>query len=251
MESHSKNIESIADLLAAIGSAGAELADAGGFNLWWRGHSMSRWSLVPRVHRQGVDIQREKYGYNEFRQMAASRYRDIPNSADYPGWLTLMQHYGLPTRLLDWSRSALIALYFAVEDESTHHTSGSISALNPRTLNHQFSNENIFYTAAADKVQESCRAAFAGEESMISCLAFAPHERDLRMMTQQTRVTIQSTDTPIENYDNCENFLRVFLVPAAAKHDLRRQLYQLGFGRKEVFPDLDNLAKHIRWFQKL
>jgi hypothetical protein len=47
------------------------------------------------------------------------------NRSSYWGWLFMMQHYGVPTRLLDWSREALVALLFAlgeaVNDEERNH----------------------------------------------------------------------------------------------------------------------------------
>jgi hypothetical protein len=50
-------------------------------------------------------------------------------------WLCLMQHHGIPTRLLDWTESILIALYFAVKEKNT--CDGYIFALNSSRLNEQ------------------------------------------------------------------------------------------------------------------
>lgn len=50
---------------------------------------------------------------------------------EFPAWLFLMQHYGLPTRLLDWSESLLTASFFAVFNHREHEHSGCVWVLNP------------------------------------------------------------------------------------------------------------------------
>src|SRR6202035_4195162 len=52
----------------------------------------------------------------QFKQRAHQYLRHLPEGDDLASWLGLMQHHGVPTRFLDWTHSAYVALYFALEE---------------------------------------------------------------------------------------------------------------------------------------
>jgi FRG domain len=84
--------------------------------LWFRGHRSANWEVVPAIWREiKYTAAQERDLTNRFSTRAATRHQALPGYDDLPTWLSLMQHYGLPTRLLDWSRSPLVAAYFAIE----------------------------------------------------------------------------------------------------------------------------------------
>lgn len=110
------------------------------FGLWFRGQSRRR-SLEPHVFRK-IPCETSEGGLNQCKvydetnlyehlKLRVPQYHQTHQSAF--DWLCLMQHYSLPTRLLDWSESILPALYFAVNNN--HEEDGEIVVLNARRLN--------------------------------------------------------------------------------------------------------------------
>jgi hypothetical protein len=94
--------------------------------IWYRGQSNSNYHLIPKAFRllakkatdqsgnfYAVLCKDEKKYINDFsvrNQHLVSNYPDNPLS-----WMIMMQHYGTPTRLLDWSESIMAALFFSLE----------------------------------------------------------------------------------------------------------------------------------------
>ena len=81
---------------------------------YWRGHADWEWALRAEVFRNTAYKETSLLRY--FMAHGESRIQRPPASSDHLGWLMLARHFGLPTRLLDWSQSPLVALWFAVQD---------------------------------------------------------------------------------------------------------------------------------------
>lgn len=213
--------------------------------VWWRGHADARWRLVPKVFRRGVNYVIEANMALRFMAKARTRHQQCPASDDYAGWLHLMQHYGLPTRLLDWSESPLVAALFAVEDES--ETIGEIWALRPTRVNRR--SHGLLFLAVPEhgQAKELIEDAFTNKLTKRDKVsAMVPHEVDIRMLLQSSMFTIHGSGVPLDELvGDSSDLMHSALIPPDAKSQLREELALMGVQRSTLFPDLENLSQDI------
>jgi hypothetical protein len=100
---------------------------------WFRGHEKTDWPLVPKFYRSDPTDRNTEDEIREEFQTRAPILSDVKPANKWE-WYFLMQHYGAPTRLLDWSDGALIGLYFAVRQNRGCHDA-AVWMLDPWWLN--------------------------------------------------------------------------------------------------------------------
>lgn len=215
--------------------------------VWCRGQSDSDWQLIPKLRRGGVP-QSEVFLINRFKQNATLLLQKHPKD-DFE-WLFLMQHHSMATRLLDWSESPLVALYFAVTENEMKD--GALWIMLPTVLNEK-SNYRPDYPLEVPSFDDEALKSYLPEavvsehrSRLFPIAAIAPRNSS-RMQAQQGVFTISHREnTPIEDV-GAEGAVRDhvwrYIVPKAAKQALVQELKLLGFSRFQLFPELDSLAK--------
>lgn len=203
---------------------------------WYRGHGVGTWTLQPTIARQVNATQSlEEQLADEFERKIA--YLDnVRYPLSKPELYFLMQHHGLPTRLLDWTSSPLVALFFAVENSAHDDQDACIWRLDPQQLNRVYRENNLV------RISDDL---FSGA-TQPKVLAIRAHHTNQRMSAQKAEFTVHRDYSPMEHDLTHAVALRKSLViPKRTKDELRQKLLVLGIDRATLFPDLDNIARTV------
>jgi len=224
---------------------------------WFRGLSTDRHLLIPKLYRIRTKDEHSEIEENiriAFQTRAPSLMRNNAPS-DSQSLYFIMQHYGVPTRLLDWTESALVALYFALYNRDVSQSDPSVVwVLNPFSLNRIARKSEALLVQGVDDEHLSSYLPKPGKDlTGVLPVAVQPAYTDRRMSAQQSRFTLHGTNKdPLESIPEMEglrengSLVRVlFEVNNGSLDSAKNALATLGVLSSTVFPDLEGLAQDI------
>lgn len=224
-----------------------------------RGQADATWPLTPSLLRylpagatSHQALQVETIGVEEFQAQAhlhlpaGSLPAPFP-AAGLPEWWALMQHHHAPTRQLDWTQSAYVAAYYAVE--ARVDTPGAIFVIRTQTvsaplLTHfkdgKVSNEN-----------------FRNPDAPMALLVWSPRRKTDRFVAQQGYFTLSVNVLGVHDeliVDACDTaraadgrtlFNERWIIPARLKLEFLRKLRAMNIAAHSLFPGIDGLGRSL------
>jgi hypothetical protein len=222
--------------------------------LWFRGISCLTHELLPKIMRDGKPsaevFDREKRLLTRFRQRSMAYW-----PAGYPqnDWehLFAMQHYGMPTRLLDWSENLFVAAHFALLDPSNHLHDGEclpvIWCIDPIEWNRSIPalseyGDSIHVLTTADEDLDAYRPDTTKRRNKSPIAMFGAHNSDRIVAQRGTFMVWGNEPRSLESFAT-EQTARLWRFKiTGGRAELSCALRHLGFTETMVFPELPSLS---------
>ncbi|MEM7156572.1 MAG: FRG domain-containing protein [Myxococcota bacterium] len=253
-----KNLQGFVSAVESVsGKWGADLEENGvaEMELWYRGSISKKYSILPGAVWRKCD---EVSMFHVFRAEAELYLGRLPR--DEWGWYFAAQHYGLPTRLTDWSLSPLVALYFAVCDPPAADAP-CVWIMDAGTLNRMTCGIDAIFAAGLSfaanwlpsvvKEREQT-TKFQHEDKKYDNskpIAIYPQRTTPRIVAQQGVFTVHGIDsTPIEEIfaQAPKELAHLACIEVTEPEHVRNQLRTFGINKFSVFPEVDKLSERIK-----
>lgn len=191
-----------------------------------------RGNLLPNMVRDNPRVDStdsERFLLKQLRLQGASLLTNELNDLDL---LIQAQHFGLRTRLLDWTSNPLVALWFAC-NSSRDAEDALVYALEADSLLEEDIPDDPFKPARTRVIQ--------------------PPMNNARIIAQQGWFTLHNFSkkakcfVPLEKNTNTTNKLHEFLIEGTMKQSILAELDRVGISARTLFPDLAGLCLHLNW----
>lgn len=223
---------------------------------WFRGEPEVDTPLLPKVFRKLADgrYHNENQLLQMFRMKAANFSGvTMPPRGSTDEWLFLAQHVGLPTRLLDWTESALVGLYFAIKQVKPVVWMLDPIRLNTLSVTDKPLNIYGFPLTWFDPPGknknigvENIKGAWElGYDGIDLPVAVHPTYLHPRMSAQRSVFTVHGAKKVPLGSLVPEDILRKFIIDQNAISMIVKDLRMLGINESTAFPDLDGLSREL------
>jgi hypothetical protein len=261
------DIHSVNDLLDRVSKDTIKWTHDGFARPWFRGHTNIQYKLSPSILRCGNDIH-EFNLTKKFRLMAPGFGAEL-ETGRLDRWLFLMQHHRAPTRLLDWTESVLVAAFFATEkavEEGAIGNDAAIISMDPIALNKAAGLSHFPVTWSQNPVLQTIKFAFGTQDETVNGQklpflelpsAIYPSTIHARIASQKSCFTLHGSDKrdfewifsgrPLIQ----DKHLIKYRIPKERVRDIFRAVWDLGVTYATLFPDLDGLAKDLKYSFKI
>ena len=254
MAIETRDVDGITGLVTAVLEIGAGVPE--GQFLWFRGLGLSSHSMLPKIMREGHQpdeiFERERRLLTRFRQRSMAYWPAGYPQSDWEHQFA-MQHYGMPTRLLDWSENLFVAAHFALAPLATPPAEEDLPAvwcLNPVVWNRSAPQlrdygESIHVLTTSDDEIDAYRPETSKRRLRFPLAIFGSHNSD-RIVSQRGTFMVWGNDnTSLETFTD-ETPAPVWKLRIRGDRlALARELSTLGFGETMVFPELSSLATEL------
>jgi hypothetical protein len=246
----------------------------------FRGLAIAKHGLKTSLIRMGGNFAvLERHLLRNFQKYA---HRDVVERDSFWHWLSTAQHHGLPTRLLDWTYSPLVAMHFATANVSQSASDCAIWMVNyvkakellPATLRRNLDREgsNVFTVDMLSSFDKSTRTKGkrsseeeVGKKTFHSIqvesldkfdslstheflLFFEPPSIDDRIVNQFALFSVMpDPSTPVDTWlQSHPEIYRKIVIPAHLWWEVRDKLDQGNITERVLFPGLDGLASWLK-----